>query len=319
MEGADPRRESFDLAVARPAAGQHGVFSREQVRALGATRRMTAHRVDRGRWEPVHPNVWRLAGAPETWHQATMAAALAWGPQVAISHRCAAALWEFPGLTGSPPELIVPRARSRAGPGRVHRTPLASVDVTRRFGIPVTTPTRTLIDLAGVADLGLVEEALDHALLRGLTSVRRMRWRIEELTARGRPGIPVIRDLVETRASMRRVPESVFETRFLRRLRVAGIPLPVTQYEVRDPKGRLIGRVDFAYPDLRFGIETDGRGSHTGRMPFERDGARLTNLTLAGWNIIHVMWEHLRDQPNHVVESVRAGLALARTASARNR
>jgi hypothetical protein len=80
-----------------------------------------------------------------------------------------------------PVELTVPRGRERNAPGLVHRNALLAPDVAALGGISVTTPARTLIDVASMAPRDAVEEALDDALRRKLVSIPRLRWRLDEL------------------------------------------------------------------------------------------------------------------------------------------
>src|SRR5207249_2080176 len=142
--------------------------------------------------------------------------------------------------------------------------------------------TRTIIDLAAVISGETLEEALDVALQRRLTSLSRVRWRLADLGRHGRPGIAMLRRLIAARSGVEAVPESVIETRFSRLLRRAGLPAPVRQYHVRD-RGRLVARVDFAYPDARLAIEVEGFRWHSGRARWERDLGRRNELTELGW------------------------------------
>lgn len=211
------------------------------------------------------------------------------------------------GFDPGPVELTVPRGRKRNAPGIVHRNLLLVRDVTTVGAIPVTTPARTLLDIAAVAPRETVEEALDDALRRRLVSLRRLRSRVDELGRRGRPGIAMMRALLDARDPSSPVPESVFETRLLRVLRRARLPEPVLQHRIRD-RGRTVAVVDFAYPDAKLAIEADGYRWHSGRVRWENDRARLNRLTLLGWRVIHVTWHDLVRRPEHVAASVRNAL-----------
>ena len=240
----------------------------------------------------MYPGVYRVAGVPPTWKQSLLAACFAWGDDVAISHRAAAALHEFVGFRSGEPELIVPRKRERALPHLVHRPrSLDKVDITEVESIPVTTPTRTLIDVASCVDADLLEETLDDALRRRLVSLRMMRRRMMELGAR-----KLLTKLVEERAHG--VTESRLETRVLRALRAAALPRPAIQPWI----GRY--RVDFAYLDARVIIECDGYKYHSGRRVFDADRKRLTALAAQGWIILHATWTTIDD----VVQAVAAVL-----------
>jgi very-short-patch-repair endonuclease len=234
-----------------------------------------------------------------------MAACLAWGEGAGISHPPAAALWRLAGFEQRAAELTVPPGRRRKGPGVVHRSLLLPVDVTRVDGIPVTTPARTLIDIASVCDEEVVEEALDDALRRGLVSIPRLRWRLDQMGRR--PGVVMMRALLDARAGSS-VPQSVFETRLLRALRRAGLPEPVAQHEIRRG-GRLVAVVDFAYPRERLAIEADGYRWHSGRAQWEHDRSRRNDLTLLGWRVVHVTWPDLSRREQAVIESVQEALS----------
>lgn len=308
---SDPHHVRVDRAIAKLGAAQYGVFSRAQAFAMGATEGMVRTRLRARRWERLYPGVYRLAGSPPSWRQTLIAAVLAWGPRSVASHRAAAAVWRLASFDPGPIDLIVPRGCKGPLRGTIHRPlPMPAVDIAVHEGIPVTAPERTLIDVAGVVPRDAVEEALDDALRRRLTTIARLRWRLDGLSRQGRPGIAAIRALVEERDPKTPVPESVFETRLLRALRRARLPEPVPQHEVHLPGG-LSAFVDFAYPAARLAIEADGYRWHSGRIRWEHDRARRNELTLLGWRVIHVTWDDLHREPHAVVEAVRAALAQA--------
>ena len=243
-------------------------------------------RLASSRWESLHAGVYRVAGTPSSWHQRLAAAVLACGSGATASHRSAAQLQRVPG-GAKVVEVMVPRGRRVRRRGMlVHESDLDRIDVTVVEGIRVTGVPRTLIDLASVVSAAVLEEALDDALRRRLTSVGQLRRRLEQLGTRGRSRAGLLAGLVDAR-STRAVPESPLETRFLRLLRRAKLTLPAIQYEIRDG-GRLLARVDFAYPALKLAIEIDGYRWHSGRAKWERDLARRNALMARGWRILHV-------------------------------
>src|SRR6266568_5027299 len=154
----------FDAQVSRLADAQYGVFSREQLCGFGVTKGMIHRRVAAGRWERMNPRVFRIAGAPESWRQSLRAATLGWGDAARVSHRAASGLWRLAGFEPGIIELTVPRSRQRAVPGIVHRNMLFEADATILDRIPITTPARTVIDIASVCAAEQVEEAFDDAL-----------------------------------------------------------------------------------------------------------------------------------------------------------
>ena len=195
-------------------------------------------------------------------------------------------------------ELSVPRDRKRAHPHRVHRPrSLPQVDVTIVDAIPVTTPARTLIDVAATAEAEVLEDALDDGLRRKLFTIARMRWRLRELGPKA--GAKTLGRLLDIREGLSDVPDSRFETRLLRVLRAAKLPLPEVQYRV----GRY--RVDFAYPAARVAIGADGFAHHSGRRAFESDRARHNALSAQGWTVMHVTWAQLLERPDDLIEQIR--------------
>ena len=87
--------------------------------------------------------------------------------------------------------------------------------------------------------------------------------------------------------------------------------MPVPQYEVRD-RGRLVARLDFAYPELRLGIETHGYRFHAGRERWQRDIRRENRLKQLGWVVLVYTWDDVVGDEARVVEEV--SLALTRRA-----
>jgi hypothetical protein len=144
---------------------QHGVITRVQLLDLGVSSRQIERRIRSGRLHPVWRGVYSV-GRPQLGRLGWwMAAGLACGPGAVLSHGSAAALWGFgnepPGLV----EVSLPPGRSSQRPGiRVYRrASLEPSDVTTHKRIPVTSPTRTLIDQATQLAPGRLERAVNEA------------------------------------------------------------------------------------------------------------------------------------------------------------
>jgi very-short-patch-repair endonuclease len=236
-------------------------------------------------------------------------AALLWAPGAAVSHRAAAALWDLDGFPQRVVELSTAGSRKSRLPWiTLHRvSSLDRSDVANVGPLPVTTPTRTIADLCGVASREEVEPALDAALRQGLTSLPRLRWAAERLGGRGRPGARILAELLTARGPGSTPAASILESRLRRLLHRSALPKPVEQHEIHD-RGRLLARVDFAYPEARVGIEADGYRYHSGRVAWQRDRARRNELTSRGWRILHVTWDDLEARPSSVVSQIRAAL-----------
>lgn len=272
----------------------------------GLTRHGIYRRARSGLWQRMLPDVYRTGPGTSPWHQ-WVAALAKWGRGVA-SHRSAAALL---GLDGFPPDMVEistpQRRKPPPGDFHVHHVGALAPDCQLVAGIPTTSATRTLLDVAGVAEADAVELALEDALRRRLTSLPRLRWVIER-EARHRRGVRGLRDLVASCDRAGRVTESGFETRLFQALRRGSLPLPVKQHEIRDGRGKLQGRADFAYPGSRLALEAVSYRWHSGRAAWAHDQTRANNIAAAGWRTLAIVWEQLRDRPDEVVEQVRHAL-----------
>jgi hypothetical protein len=211
-------KESRDQCATALAETQLGLMALPQALELGFTRSMIHRRIESGRWRIVFQGVYAISGYPTTWLQNIKAATMFLDG--VASHTCAASLWEIPAITRGLVEVSVRSTRkTRARQVRVHRvTHLDPCDVTTRHGVPVTTPARTLLDLAGVVEDEALEQALDHCLHQGLTSLPRLRWTLQRLGGRGRGGTCVMRELLDARPRGYVPTQSTLEARAARRI-----------------------------------------------------------------------------------------------------
>ncbi len=295
-----------DRRLAAIAAGQRGLLTYEQALTAGMSAEAVQRRMRTGRWEHRHEEVYRVAGVPSSWHQDVLAACLAAGPDAVVSHRSAARLWGFDGLRqGLVVEITVARPSCHRLRGVVvHR----STDIDRsmpatRDGLPVTGPRRTLVDLGAVVRPRRVGQALDDALARRLVTLDGVRDELDAVARRGRRGAGVLRAVLDERCGEGRQPDSVLEARMLRLCRDHALPMPVCQFEVRAGR-RLLGRVDFAFPELRLAIEVDGYAHHSSPEAFQRDRARQNDLVGAGWTVLRFTWDDLHRRPERVVTAI---------------
>jgi very-short-patch-repair endonuclease len=303
---------SIHAALGQLAAGQHGVFTLQQAVDLGISRDTRAHCIRTGRWQIVHAEVYRIAGVPESWRAALLAACFAGSPRGVASHRSAAALWDLPGRRTDLQEIICRRWRRTKQDGLVvHETSaLREDDVTEVDGIPVTTVEYTLMALGAVCRPSVVEIALDAALRRELTTLGAVSTLLDSLGKRGRNGVGVLRKVLERRDPLATLPESVMETRLRQLLRRHGLPEPVLQFEIRH-EGRFVARVDAAYPERRIAIEYDSYEHHTGKLALVRDSGRRNALVAIDWQTISVTAEDIRLGGDRVVGHLRAALRRA--------
>lgn len=271
---------------------QHGVVSRGQLLDLGFSPEAIKHRIRKGRLHPVYRGVYVLGRPSLARHGRWTAAVLSCGPEAVLSHASAAALWEFANERWGQVEVSVPIGIVRRRPGiLVHRRPaLTSAEVTRRHGIPVTTPIRTLMDLAQRMPQGQLERAINDADKQGLTDPEALRSAIA--TAGRLPGIASLREMLDRRTFAR--TDSELERRFLRIVVEAGLPLPET--------GRYVNgfKVDFWWSDFGLIVETDGLRYH--RTPAQQATDRLRDQAhaVAGLTCLRFTHAQVHFEPGHV-------------------
>jgi len=190
----DPTPE-IERRLLRRAGEHHGLISGPDALRSGFTQSQIDRRVAQGRWERVHPGVFRVAGSPETELQLLAAAALWTGG--AASHLSAGALLDLTPVAARP-HLIVDRDSSARRVGVVvHRIgDVLRSDLTSLHGIPCTNATRTCIDLGAILSEPQLERVVDRALHRGLTHVDRLVARFLQLARRGRPGTARLRSVL---------------------------------------------------------------------------------------------------------------------------
>jgi predicted transcriptional regulator of viral defense system len=217
------------------------------------------------------------------------------------SHVTAATIHGLPVWRIGLAQVHVTRARrSGARRGRlvhVHAAALAPSELGVVAGLPVTTPARTVVDLARGVPFEPAVAVADAALHAGLVTPEEL----AEALARAahRPGAPAARRVV-TFADGR--SESVGESRSRVAMAQAGLPPPVPQWVVRDHGGRLVGRTDFGWPLLRTVGEFDGRAKY-GRL--RRPGQSAADAVVAE----KLREDALRDQDLAVVRWTWADLA----------
>lgn len=295
------------LECDRILAEQHGVISRKQALAAGLGIKAIESRVSSGRWRSLHPGVYAPALVPDSWYRNLMAAVLSGGEAAFASHRSAGLLWRLEGIERGAVELSITSGRHIKG-ALVHRRSRSDAPrVVPKDGIPVSDIDRTLIDLAAVSSPARVGLALDEALRRGQTSLERLTERLDSLNSKGRRGAAALRRHIDQRDETDSTVESRLEASLLGLLRASGLPVPLPQYAVI-VDGEVVARLDFAYPSVRLGIETDGYRWHGGRDRWARDMRRENRLKLLGWTILRFSWDDMRRRPQIVADQIEAAL-----------
>jgi very-short-patch-repair endonuclease len=297
------------LAVAQLASRQHGVVTRAQLLEIGFGYRAIDDRIARGLLHAVHRGVYAVGHRLRTREATWMAAVLAAGPDAVLSHRSAAALWGIRNTERAAVEVVSPRL-CRRPKIEAHRGTLLPDEIDRERGIPVTTPARTLLDLAEVISEQQLERAINEAEVRRLTSP----LPLGALVARHptRRGTGAIRRILEDDKLGETITRSELEERFLALVDAHNLPRP----RMNEPLGPY--QPDAAWHDARLIVELDSYPIHTTRRAFESDRKRDRELQAAGYRVVRITWRQLEDEPRAIAEELSALLATPRTPSPRS-
>jgi predicted DNA-binding transcriptional regulator AlpA len=285
------------------AARQWGAVSRDQLRAAGLSDDTIWRLLKDERLVEVLPRVYGVGGAASGWHQSLMAACLWGGDSAVASHRSAAALWCFDGFREEPLEITSPKQKKFPGRFSLHRGEVAPAFATRRQGIPVTNPLRTVRDLVFVLNERRSNQLVDEALRKGLVSVDALVRSVEREAGPGRRGVGALRRLLEEREPGYLGSASELQARVRRLLIAAGVGF-VEEYEIADAEGGFVARVDFLLQDAPVVIEADGRATHSSKVDWEYDLDRRNRITARGYAVIHVTWNNLRSNPDALVREI---------------
>jgi len=166
----------------------------------------------------------------------------------------------------------------------------------------------TLLDLAAIDSIERVDEALDDALARRLTSVRKLEWFLTRACGNGRRGSSTLKRLLEHRITGEEAPQSVMESRMDRLIRSARLPRPIRQFSITNGSGREVARPDFAYPGHKLGIECQSYRWHFGRRRWHHDLERSNVLTGMGWRMLYFTWGQIQHEPDTVIDRIREEL-----------
>jgi len=287
--------------IAGTAAHQRGRISRAQLLAVGVPDRAIYRLAARGQLIRVHRGVYAVGHTSPVPLAAETAALLACGTGAVLSHHAAGRLHRLLRHEDESIHVTVPHRHGAAPRGvQVHRTSsLSPAEIRTVQGLPVTSPARTLLDLAGELDRKDLEWAVDEALQRRLST--RDALLNQAMRATGHKGGGALAGVVE-RHQATGITRSTAERRFRALIRAAGLPEPVTNRRVEGVE------VDCYWPDQRLAVEVDSYRFHSTRPKFERDSAKGAKLVAAGIAVMRVTWYQMEDEPYAVVARVAQAL-----------
>lgn len=290
-----------DARILELAARQHGVVARWQLLDAGVSAGAIEHRLKKRTLHPVHRGVYRT-GPVAARYQPEMAALLACGGGAALSHRTAAAIWGMAPPARRDAPIDVTASCTLRGPASgvcLHRCSLEPGDVTQRHDLSLTTPARTIFDLAADLDPYALERVFARALRRDLVAVDGVEGML--LRHPHQRGCRTLRALLDAAAGPA-LTHSKAEAGFLALLRRGGVPRPLVNAVVCGLE------VDFFWPDRGVVVEVDGFAYHSHRGAFERDRERDGILVGEGLTVMRVTWRQIQNEPEKVL--VRLAMAL---------
>lgn len=285
--------EALDKAVAALARRQHGYVTRRQLLALGVSKKGITTRLATGRLIRVYDDVYAVGHVPGAPVAHAAAAVLACGPGTVLSHGSGAALWAFRKRWPTPIEVTAPSKHRRPGIKTHRSATLTKADVTRHLGIPVTSPARTLLDVAATLTDKAFTRAVNEALLSNYLHEADLLALIER--CRTHPQATRIEAVIGEDPS-RSWLEDEFRP-WLRRFK-----LPEARFNVL-VNGR---EVDVYFPQERLIVELDGYRVHRGRAAFENDRDRDADMLVNGMPTVRITRRRIRSASAKEAERLRS-------------
>jgi hypothetical protein len=306
---ADQVDTRADVRVAALAGEEWGTLSTLELRACGLSGDQIAARVVNGGLHRRHRGVYAVGHAALTLEGRLLAAVKACGLGAVLSHWAAAILWCCLDPDGRDPEVTIAGSAARSHPGiRIHRatTGLDPSEVTRHRGIPVTSPARTILDLAATAPPPVLRRAVRQA-----QSLQRVNHRqLLEILARhpGRRGAKALRAVLAGGPAPTR---SELEDLVLDLIVRGGLEPPLVNVPLILAGRRVIP--DFRWPGQRLVVEADGAAWHEHPLAREDDAERQARLEAHGERVLRVSWSQAVSRPAETLARLRAAGAPGRT------
>jgi hypothetical protein len=293
---------------------QYGLATRAQLLEHGVTAKQIRTALAQGRWLRPVAGLYALSNWPDTPGRRLFAACLLTGG--VASHDSAAWLWGL--LRAEPSKAVVSVSHKHQAPATGHTattatwltivmhrsTDLVGGCISTRRGVPTTNPLRSLVDMAADAPRALLDEALDTALASRLVTVEGLIAEAMRLKRRGRRGPAQLLQCLSQRGFAGAPSPSVLESRLLRVLARAGIPVMNREVVLKE----LGYRLDIQLQDLLF-LEVDGYAYHWSPEQKRHDDARRNKLWSRGLTVLVYDWKAVVSEPRRLVAELRQVLS----------
>jgi hypothetical protein len=289
-----------DNLIAALAARQHGVVSAEELAGLGLSSDAIRNRVRAGRLHQHHRGVYAVGHPNLTLFGRFVAALKAVGPGAQLSHASATALFEMEAWDD---DRVVEVTKAGTAPGRhrgvyVHRTLVPDPPIVVH-GIPVTTPARTLLDLAARLPDKRLRRLVRQAYVRDLVTHRELLATVERL--RPRRGVGTLVAILQAGPVPTR---SEFEDILLDLVLAEGFAPPDVNVPLHLDGRRVIP--DLRWPAHRLCVEADGRMWHADPISVADDAERQALLEASGERVLRVTWRQALDGRARTVARIAA-------------
>jgi len=298
--------QTITRRLAELAARHKGLVTRIAALAAGISEAAIDHYVRAGILVPLYEGVYRHAAAPFTQDMRWLAAVLACGADAVLSRRAAATLLEWPGIRRARPEVTSPHTDlPRIDGVDLHRAlRLRPFEVTSKRGIPVTAPGKTALDLCACTSFERAQEVISSAIIVKRLRPEQVLATLERSAGRGVPGTTRLRAVSLTLDEIKEL-ESVLELHGDRELALANVPPWVRQYDFVCDDGRRV-RFDVAWPDLRLGLDWDGKRWHATPARKRRTRERHESIVASSWGHLTYGWADIHLTPRDLRSEVES-------------
>ena len=287
----------WDRIVASIARRQHGAVARWQLLAAGISERWIDNRLDKGTLIRAFPGIYRVGHAAPSVEAHYMAAVLACGDGAGLSGVAGARLLRM--IHGKAPDPEVTTPKERCIPGITTRRQRSDLgrDLMKWKGIPVTTPARTLVDLAESFTPDALARALHQADVLHKTTPDDV-----EAVLKRRPNTKGAAKLREVLWGDQGRILSKLERAFIKLLKQNNVPLPTTNR----PKNAFF--VDCRWPEHKLTVELDSYRYHRSRHAWERDRKRERDAYARGDQFRRYTWGDVVEHPEPTLRELHAVL-----------
>jgi hypothetical protein len=287
--------------VARVAAERDGVLSIHQLRACGLDDHAIARRVRDGRLHRLYRGVYAVGHIGLTLRGRFRAAVLACGERAVLSHFAAAAFWGFWTWDARLIDVTIASGTRAVDGIRVHRSRTLERDVFVRHGIRVTSPARTLLDLAAVLPERSLRRMARRAQAQRAVTIREIHERLAR--ANGHHGAERLRAVIADGPAPTR---SDLEDLLLDLLDKAKIQRPEINAPLRFEDETITP--DYLWRAQRVAIEADSVTWHEHKLTREHDADKQARLEAAGLRVLRITWRQITRSPQQTLARIRAAL-----------